>query len=80
MTDPNITSNDYGFVNLVDISRFEEKEILFNALNIFKVVGKEKRGDFEFYTLLYGSIFNVLGTENPEFLKKNDRLAYYTYK
>jgi hypothetical protein len=53
---------------------------LFNALNIFKVLGKEKRGEFEYYILEYGSIFNILGFENPEFLKKNDRIAYYTYK
>lgn len=52
--------NDSGFVNLQSISRFEEKEILFNVLNIFKVVGKEVRGDFEVYVLKHGTIFNIL--------------------
>lgn len=28
----------------------------------------------------YGTIFNVLNKDNPEKLKRDDRLAYYTYK
>ena len=54
--------------------------MLFNTLNIFKVMGKESRDGFDYFTLKYGTIFNVLGKGNPELLKRNDRLAYYTYK
>ena len=54
--------------------------MLFNTLNIFKVMGRESRDGFDYFVLKYGTIFNVLAKGNPELLKRNDRLAYYTYK
>lgn len=68
-------------MDLKEISAYQdEEEVLFNTLNIFKVIGKEERDGFEFYTLRYGSIFNVLAINNPDRLKKYDRMAYNTYK
>jgi hypothetical protein len=53
--------------------------VLFNALNVFKIVGKEKLEGFELYVLEYGAIFHVLD-HDPNKLEENDRFAYYSFK
>lgn len=53
--------------------------MLFNALNVFKIVGKEKQDGFELYVLEYGAIFQVL-VDDPNNLGENDKFAYYSFK
>ena len=56
---------DHGFV---DINRnqlaaelfVKEEEILFNALNIYKVTAIERKGPYIYISLEYGAIFDLL--------------------
>ena len=60
---------DHGFVHLNQYNLagdFErEQEVLFNALNIFKVIGKfHDREGYLNYELEYGSIFSLVRKKN----------------
>ena len=57
---------DHGFVdinaNKLATAAFEkEEEILFNALNIYKISKVERKGPYIYIHLEYGAIFNLLG-------------------
>ncbi len=60
-------------------SAYDEDEVLFNALNVFRIVGKEKLEGFELYVLEYGAIFHVLD-QDPNKLEENEKFAYYSFK
>lgn len=48
-------------------------------MNIFKVIGKERRGEFDFYKLRYGGLYNIL-QKDPATLDEADKFAYYSFK
>lgn len=76
---------DHGFVDInkykLASSQFvKEEEILFNALNIFKVRSIERKGPYIYIHLEYGAIFDLLS--KPKHLltpDENDVLINYQH-
>ena len=76
---------DHGFV---DINRYnlapkgyeEQQEILFNALNIYKVIKIEEKNDFTYIHLEYGIIFDLLEKSKDSLsVDEYDTLVNYHY-